>query len=467
MESKFSRHLFDKYTAYLEKQLKNKRFTHNDIQSLIHKAANSDKLKSSLIGKSIEQREIHSLVYGDGDTTVLLWSQMHGDEATATMALFDIFNFLAADDEFNEFRNAVSEKMKLVFVPMLNPDGAERITRQNAVGIDLNRDAARLESPESKILMKLVDEINPDFAFNLHDQDFRWSVGNSNKLSAISLLSPVYNYEKSINEPRLRALKLISDLREEFDEYIPGQIARYKDDYEPRSFGDLISGKGASTILIESGRDIDDVNKLFYRKINFMMILSAFNKIITKEYLSRKKEDYFDIPANGSFMYDLILKNAVYTFGDSKFLIDAAINREEKYEAGSRTPYFESSIMEIGDLRNLKGIEEYDCTGLELQLGKVSPSIYNSVDAADQHKCESLMKEGILFMETLDNLIGKKYIESKINLLRVNSSFNPELANNLSANFNLIKNGKIIKQVINGWLCEVGEYQIIKNALIL
>ena len=29
-----------------------------------------------------------------GEVHVLLWSQMHGDESTATMALFDIFNFI-------------------------------------------------------------------------------------------------------------------------------------------------------------------------------------------------------------------------------------------------------------------------------------------------------------------------------------------------------------------------------------
>jgi len=43
------------------------------------------------IGESLEGRAIDHVTIGQGRTAVLLWSQMHGDEPTATAALFDIF----------------------------------------------------------------------------------------------------------------------------------------------------------------------------------------------------------------------------------------------------------------------------------------------------------------------------------------------------------------------------------------
>ena len=45
------------------------------------------------IGESIEGRSINYLRAGTGPFSVLLWSQMHGDESTATSALFDLFEY--------------------------------------------------------------------------------------------------------------------------------------------------------------------------------------------------------------------------------------------------------------------------------------------------------------------------------------------------------------------------------------
>ena len=42
------------------------------------------------IGRSLEGRAIEHVWFGTGATHVLLWSQMHGDEPTATCALLDV-----------------------------------------------------------------------------------------------------------------------------------------------------------------------------------------------------------------------------------------------------------------------------------------------------------------------------------------------------------------------------------------
>ena len=454
------------YQNFVEKSLDNKRFTHQNILPLIKNAGANENLKVKLVGSSIENREIFLLEYGEGKTNVLLWSQMHGDEPTATMALFDIFNFLNDSDEFDEFRNILKKNLKLVFVPMLNPDGAQRIIRYNAAGIDLNRDAARLQSPESQILLKLVEEYKPDFGFNLHDQDFRWSVGNKNKLAAMSLLAPVYDYDKSINESRSLAIKLIADLRDEFEKFLPGQIARYKDDYEPRSFGDLIAGMNVSTVLIESGVDPEDFNKMYYRKLNFLMLLYAFNKIVDKSYMNRSIEEYFEIPTNGKFMYDLLLRNVGMNLNDKNYIVDIAVNREEFYEDNSRVPIYISNIIDIGDLSVFYGVEELDCKGLEFKPGKFSDTVYHSLGDIKASDIKNNLMNGILFLKMEDQLTKKKSTGLPINLVEVNSDYSPNINITASANFNLYRNDKIEKQVINGWLCELGEIDKVKNGLV-
>ena len=68
--------------------------------------------------------------------------------------------------------------MTVHFIPMLNPDGAELFNRHNAIGIDINRDALRLQSPESQLLKKVRDSLDADFGFNLHDQS-NFETGNN------------------------------------------------------------------------------------------------------------------------------------------------------------------------------------------------------------------------------------------------------------------------------------------------
>ncbi|KAB2843313.1 MAG: peptidase M14, partial [Melioribacteraceae bacterium] len=184
---------YDYYENYKELLINCRRFTHKDLLSLIKKIKTNPKFEIASVGKSLENRDIFLIKIGTGETKVLSWSQMHGDESTATMALFDLFNFFSADDKFNNFRNELLEKTTLYFIPMLNPDGAEKFERTNALNIDLNRDALRLQFPESQTLKLMRDEIKPEFGFNLHDQNTRYSAGNSFKTATISMLAPPFN----------------------------------------------------------------------------------------------------------------------------------------------------------------------------------------------------------------------------------------------------------------------------------
>ena len=79
-------------------------------------------------GTSAEGREILHLTFGDGTTHVLLWSQMHGNESTASMALADITRFFH-DAPDHPLAQRIAAGSTVHMIPMLNPDGAERFQR--------------------------------------------------------------------------------------------------------------------------------------------------------------------------------------------------------------------------------------------------------------------------------------------------------------------------------------------------
>ena len=87
--------LYGSYEKYKEEKLDKRRIKHHEIQPLIAKHAANPLFTVTKVGESIEGRDLKLISIGTGDTNVFLWSQMHGDEPTATQAIFDIFNFLA------------------------------------------------------------------------------------------------------------------------------------------------------------------------------------------------------------------------------------------------------------------------------------------------------------------------------------------------------------------------------------
>ncbi|MBP8155627.1 MAG: peptidase M14 [Leadbetterella sp.] len=352
--------LFDTYINYLEPSLQKRRFKHQDIGGLI----NALPFEKEIVGLSFEEREIYKIKVGQGERKILLWSQMHGNEATATMAIFDILNFLKPqNDEFQDFRNEILNKLDLHFVPMLNPDGAERFIRRTAQGIDMNRDAVALQCPESKILKSLVFDLEPEFSFNLHDQNIRYSAGISSEQATISFLATAYNQETEWNEVRTKSRQVISAMNEVLKNFIPRNIGRFSDEYEPRAFGDNIQKWGSSLILIESGGYKHDTEKQFIRKLNFVSILSAFDAIINEDYRKYTLQDYQQIPQNEKYLFDLKIINAKIKLGETVFDVDLGVNFEEKNILGASEFTHKSVIEDMGDLSVFWGIDTLDAYG--------------------------------------------------------------------------------------------------------
>src|SRR5215217_7465463 len=109
-------------------ELAQRRFTHAELWRALAPALASPALRTEEIGQSLEGRELRAVTFGGGATRVLLWSQMHGDESTATMALADVLRWMA-DASDDPLRERLRRELTVVMVPMLNPDGAEVFER--------------------------------------------------------------------------------------------------------------------------------------------------------------------------------------------------------------------------------------------------------------------------------------------------------------------------------------------------
>ncbi|MFN3997444.1 M14 family zinc carboxypeptidase [Algoriphagus sp.] len=439
------------YEKYKESAITDRRFKHADLQPLIQK--HSDEFKIENLGESVEGKSVTSMSWGNGQTKVMLWSQMHGNESTATMSLFDLFNFLEGkNDGHDELRDLLKNQINLKFIPMINPDGADAFKRRNALDIDLNRDAISQISPEAVILKKARDDFEPEFGFNLHDQQIYYNVANTPKQATISLLAPAYNYETEINEVRGRAMQTIAGMNELLQELIPGQVGKYDDAFEPRAFGDNIQKWGTSTILIESGGYLGDPEKQYIRKINFMIILNALHQIATKGYEQYTTEQYFAIPDNGFQLMDLIINEMQVKVNEKWFPLDLAIRRRESENASG---YFMSGLVEdVGDMQVFFGFETLDATGLQYTEGKVCPTAFESADKISGAEAMDLLRQGFLGVK-VKNGEARAVHGLPILVLKTTEKYAGGWTTGSVPNFFLAKEGALKYAVINGYLIDL------------
>ncbi|HHJ49364.1 MAG TPA: peptidase M14 [Phaeodactylibacter sp.] len=369
--------ILETYPGYKETSIQDRRFKHEEIVPLIERLQGKPGFEISVVGQSVEKRNIYLVRIGNGPTPVLLWSQMHGDEPTATMAIMDLFNFFAdAGGPLDDWRQLLIKDLSLYFIPMLNPDGAERFQRRNALDIDLNRDAVRQQTPEAQILKRLRDSLQAVWGFNLHDQSRYYSVGRSGMTASFSFLAPAYNFEKDINPVRERSMQLIVELDQLIEQYIPGQVARYDDEFEPRAFGDNMQKWGTSTILIESGAYPGDPEKQQLRRYHYLLLLSAFEAIRSESFAQQNKDDYFLIPENKRLLHDLIVREASWQRDGHQYRIDLAFRQKEKLYNGARLVYREGQLVDIGDLSTFTGFSELDASDMLVQSGKLYPRVF-------------------------------------------------------------------------------------------
>lgn len=133
------------------------------------------------IGRSVEDRPIYMTAFGSGDDVTLFFSCFHGGERSTPRFAFEFADYLHRNPE------RIQPGKRVVIVPIQNPDGFVRGTRNNARNVDLNRNYPTLNwglqqdtrrqiafgeapasEPETRLVLKLVAEIQPTKILSVH-----------------------------------------------------------------------------------------------------------------------------------------------------------------------------------------------------------------------------------------------------------------------------------------------------------
>ncbi len=318
-------------------------------------AASGGRITLEKYADSFLGRPIYLATIGSGPRRVLLWSQMHGDEPTHTAVLLDLLSYLTRTPA-EPLAADILAGCTLLMIPMLNPDGAEVVTRFNAQGIDINRDARRKATSEARALRRAVETLKPDFGFNLHNQNARTTVGTPPRPAAVSVLAPPPDRARTETPAMLRGKQMCSCFVEAVRPYAEGMISRYDDTYEPRAFGDTTQAAGTATMLVEAGGWTDaDYEPL--TRLHFHGLLQTLHAIATDRYRQADVTVYESLPeSNSSRPNDCIIRdaNALDGRAGGVFPTDLMINQSP----GDRldlTSQRDGRIVDVGDLERERG----------------------------------------------------------------------------------------------------------------
>ena len=332
----------ENYADYKEKEIFGRYINNDSISNL------NSKYSSEICGYSVNNLPIHFFKIGSGKTKLLIWSQMHGNESTSTKALFDSISF------FYKHEQAVFDDLTLLVIPILNPDGAFKYTRENYNNVDLNRDAVNLSQPESIVLKKIYDKFKPDFCFNLHGQRSIYSTVNFNS-SILSFLSPSSDFDRNETDSRVKSMKIILDIFDNLKTLIPNNIGRYNDEFNINCVGDTFQSLNTPTILFESGHYSQDYSREISRYYTSLAITYAIKSICSKGFNLQNHKNYYKIPENSTSLCDVFIKNIKIKQSSLSQPVDLSILYKEKLNLVSKEIEFFPEISEFGNLDKVSG----------------------------------------------------------------------------------------------------------------
>jgi len=164
--------------------------TYADVTAFVERIAERPGFHLTTFGETVEGRALPLVVWGEettepeavrsnGKLRVLVFANIHAGEVAGKEAVLMLLRAMAAGEHA-----AWADSLTLLFAPIYNADGNERLdprnrpfqhgpvdgmgTRANAQGLDLNRDFVKLDAPESRALVGLFNDYDPHVIVDLH-----------------------------------------------------------------------------------------------------------------------------------------------------------------------------------------------------------------------------------------------------------------------------------------------------------
>lgn len=329
-------------------------------------------VERQVVGHSFEGRPIELLTLGGGPKRAMMWSQMHGDEPTHTSVLLNLLRMLTA-------ANSPAEKLlrglTIGMILPLNPDGAERNTRQNAQGIDINRDALDFATSEGRAFRNAIEGFKPDYGFNLHNQRHRLAIGKPPEPASVSLLVPPLDVEDTQTDTVREANRVAATFCERVRERCGGRVSRYGADFMARAFGEWVQRQGVSIILVEAGgwpgSDFKALEEVHFAAFAQTLEAIATTALGEPEGLEACDPDsYLTLPRSSEYLlFDQLIRGKgvaqLPADGDVATLADAAIGVDfPSRKAGVRCD--RGFVTGLGDLHENGGVETLESDSLVL-----------------------------------------------------------------------------------------------------
>lgn len=330
------------------------------------------RLKVERFAESYQGRPIYMATVGSGPRRVLLWSQMHGDEPTHTAVLLDLLSYLTKYADTPAAR-AILDGATIHAIPMLNPDGAAAVLRFNAQHIDINRDSQRLETPEGQALHRAVETLQPEFGFNLHNQNARTAFGIPPKPAAVALAPPPLD-EALTETAQIRAAKqVVACFAEAVKTSAAGMIGRYVAEYMPWAFGEWVQAQGVVTVLVEAGGwPGPDPAPLV--EVHFTGLMAALAAIADGSYANADATIYDRLPRDNELkLYDAAIVGGHLLDADCRGPVRADLgfnhSHGHRLAMGLRP---DAKIVDLGDLGTSTGNAVIDSKGSLILPGRVA-----------------------------------------------------------------------------------------------
>lgn len=161
-----------------------------------------DKVQLSYIGKSKKGKPIPliQIKTKSAETKVRVFMQggLHGDEPASTEALLYLLYELLHQPE----HAAILNHVELAVIPMANVDGYLKQQRNNAEGLDLNRDQTKLMAVESPLLKQAFAQFKPHVSLDFHEyRPFRRDYVKLGSFGVTSLYDVMLLYSGNLNVP--------------------------------------------------------------------------------------------------------------------------------------------------------------------------------------------------------------------------------------------------------------------------